>query len=59
MKAIEDLDKEITIIIIAHRLSTLKNCDQILRFQDNHSTQIVSYEELIKLNINFKDENSV
>ena len=55
MRAIHSLDKEITVIIIAHRLTTLKNCDQILRFDDNHSTQILSYEELIKLKINIED----
>lgn len=52
MKAINSLDKKITVIIIAHRLTTLKNCDHILRFEGNYSTQILSYEELIKLNIN-------
>lgn len=52
MNAIESFSKEITVIIIAHRLTTLKNCDQILRFEGNHSIQILSYEELIKLDIN-------
>ena len=55
MKAIDSLDKKITVIIIAHRLTTLKNCDQILRFHDDHLTQILSYEDLIKLNINTED----
>jgi ATP-binding cassette, subfamily B, bacterial PglK len=55
MRAIHSLDKKITVIIIAHRLTTLKNCDQILRFDENHSTQILSYEELTKLNINIED----
>ena len=30
MQSINNLNKEITIIFIAHRLSTLKNCDQII-----------------------------
>ena len=30
MESINNLDKEITIIFIAHRLSTLENCDQIV-----------------------------
>jgi ATP-binding cassette subfamily B protein len=30
MKAIEALDKEITIIMIAHRVTTLNGCDQII-----------------------------
>ena len=59
MKAIESLDKDITVIIIAHRLTTLKNCDQILRFQDNHSIQTLSYEELLKDNTNIGNKNSV
>ena len=55
MRAIDSLDNKITVIIIAHRLTTLKNCDQILRFDDNHSTQILSYEELISSNIHIED----
>tara|TARA_B100000787_G_scaffold57878_1_gene42167 strand:+ start:2973 stop:4748 length:1776 start_codon:yes stop_codon:yes gene_type:complete len=57
MNAIEGFDEEITVIIIAHRLTTLKNCDQILRFQGNHSTQIINYDELLKLNINTEEKN--
>jgi ATP-binding cassette subfamily B protein len=30
MDAIESLDKDLTILIIAHRISTLKNCTQIV-----------------------------
>ena len=30
MQSINNLDKEITVIFIAHRLSTLENCDQII-----------------------------
>jgi len=30
MKAIEELDYDVTLIIIAHRISTLKNCSRIL-----------------------------
>lgn len=59
MQSIENLDKEITVIIVAHRLTTLKNCDQIIRFQGNHSIQILSYEELLKLDVNTKDKNSI
>ena len=30
MSSISDLDKEITVIFITHRLSTLENCNQII-----------------------------
>ena len=30
MKAIEELSNDVTLIIIAHRITTLKNCSRIL-----------------------------
>ena len=33
MQAIESLSKDLTLLIIAHRLSTLKNCDVIVKFE--------------------------
>ena len=32
MKSIENMDDDITVLIIAHRLTTLKNCDKIIKF---------------------------
>lgn len=41
--AIENLKKDLTIIMIAHRLTTLKNCDKIIKiFEDNNITTISS-----------------
>lgn len=37
MRAIERLDRELTILIIAHRLSTLDGCDFVVRLQDGHA----------------------
>ncbi len=34
MKAIDALDRSMIVIIVAHRLSTLKNCDYQLKFED-------------------------
>ena len=34
MTSLNDLSEEITIIEIAHRISTLKNCDRIIRIED-------------------------
>ena len=34
MDALENLDKNMTVILIAHRLNTIKNCDIIYRFEN-------------------------
>jgi ATP-binding cassette, subfamily B, bacterial PglK len=47
MKAIEDLSKEITVLIIAHRLTTLKGCDKIVKLDKNHTVHVGSYQEMI------------
>jgi ATP-binding cassette subfamily B protein len=36
-----------TVLIIAHRLTTLKHCNRILVFQDGHIYESGSYEELV------------
>ena len=47
IKAIEDLDKEITVLIIAHRLTTLKGCDKIVKLDKNHTAHAGNYQEMI------------
>jgi ATP-binding cassette, subfamily B, bacterial PglK len=47
IKAIGDLGKEITVLIIAHRLTTLKGCDKILKLDQNHTVHVGSYQEMI------------
>ena len=46
MQAIEGLGKEITVLIIAHRLTTLKGCDKIVKLDENHTVHVVSYQEI-------------
>jgi len=48
MNAIEGLSKEITLLIIAHRITTLKNCTQIIEMCDGEIIQIGSYQEIFK-----------
>ena len=48
MNAIESNDSKKTILIIAHRLSTLRKCDQIVQFSENGEIVIGSYNELIE-----------
>ncbi len=40
MKTIEQLDKDLTILIIAHRLSTLKSCDRIIKIENGKVVDI-------------------
>ena len=47
MGAIENLDRDLTILIIAHRLSTLKNCDTIVRLDHGKIEVQCTYEQLI------------
>ena len=47
MSAIKNLDKDITIIIIAHRLSTVKNCDTIFLLDEGNLKAQGTYEELV------------
>jgi ATP-binding cassette subfamily B protein len=46
MQAIEGLNKNLTLIIIAHRLSTLRNCNQIIELKNGEIDCVGSYEEL-------------
>ena len=53
MDAINNLGKNITIILIAHRLSTVKKCDKIFLLEDGKLIKEGTSEELIKDNNNF------
>jgi len=46
MREIYKLDKNITILIIAHRLSALKKCDQVVKLE-NGIIQKGSYQEIV------------
>jgi len=56
MDAVNNLSKgkDITIIIIAHRLSTVKKCDQIFLLEKGQLKNQGTFEELIKVNENFR-----
>lgn len=47
MRAIKDIDKEITVLIIAHRVTTLKECDLIVKLNRDFTVNIGSYQEMI------------
>jgi ATP-binding cassette subfamily B protein len=47
MQAIESLSKELTILIIAHRLTTLKSCTQIVELGESKIKRIGSYQQIV------------
>ena len=47
MQAIEGLSQDLTLLIIAHRLTTLKNCTQIVELGDGSIKRVGSYQEIV------------
>ena len=48
MSTIEDLSRDFTIVIIAHRLSTLQHCDTIVELESGRLKEKVTFEQLLK-----------
>jgi len=48
MHAIESLGDELTILMVAHRLTTLKNCDTIIELADGGIKKSGSFDEIIR-----------
>jgi ABC-type multidrug transport system fused ATPase/permease subunit len=59
MEAIKNLANKKTIILIAHRLSTVKNCDNIFILNSGEIKGQGTYEQLIKSNPEFKKLSEV
>ena len=49
MKAVEELTKEKTVIMIAHRLKTVRNADQIIVLDNGKIAEQGKHEDLVKL----------
>jgi ATP-binding cassette subfamily B protein len=47
MQAIESLSKDLTLLIIAHRLTTLKNCTQIVELGAGGIKRVGSYQDVV------------
>ena len=48
MESIKSLEKELTILIIAHRLTTLLNCDRIIELNNGRIVFSGSYNDLLE-----------
>ena len=47
MDAIDNLENDLTIIMVAHRLSTLRNCNKIFEFKENNIIVHENYKSII------------
>jgi ATP-binding cassette subfamily B protein len=47
MSAINSLGNDITILMVAHRLSTLRDCTQVVELQDGMLKRIGTYQEIV------------
>ena len=54
MEAVNNIGNDITIIMIAHRLSTVKECDTIFLLDKGELKAKGSFQELIKDNDYFR-----
>jgi len=54
IRAVEELKGERTILMIAHRLSTVENCDRIVLLEQGVIEAIGTYDELIKASPEFR-----
>jgi len=53
MDAVNNLSKDITIILIAHRINTVKNCDIIYKLEKGQLLTQGKFEQLFNDNKNF------
>ena len=58
MAAIERLRGRHTIILVAHRLTTVRTCDRIVFLQDGQVNGVASYDELRETNVAFRQMSS-
>lgn len=54
MKALEHLSEQKTLIIIAHRLSTVRNCDSLYFLKNGEVNDSGTYEELVEKSSEFR-----
>lgn len=54
MEAIEGLDRNLTVLIVAHRLSTVKQCDRIIELGGGRIVQQGSFDHLLEHSASFR-----
>jgi ATP-binding cassette, subfamily B, bacterial PglK len=54
MESIKELDQNFTVLIIAHRLSTLQDCDSIIELENGSVKAKGTFEELLETSASFR-----
>ena len=55
MDAIDGFDRNLTVLLIAHRLSTVKRCDSIVELAQGRVKAQGSYDQLIERSSTFRN----
>jgi ABC-type multidrug transport system fused ATPase/permease subunit len=55
MEAVTNLSSRVTLILIAHRLTTVKNCDQVFLLEQGRLAALGTYDQLITANDSFRN----
>ena len=59
VNSINDLDEDITVILIAHRLSSIRDADQVVYLEDGEIKAVGTFDEVRKLVSNFDHQASL
>lgn len=59
MDAIDELNRDLTILMIAHRLTTVRHCDIIVELERGMAVGMGTYEELLKSSSSFRSMATV
>jgi len=55
MDTIEELNRDLTILLVAHRLTTVRRCDSIVELDHGHVVAQGTYEQLIERSSSFRN----
>lgn len=58
MEAIKKLDKEITVIIVAHRLTTLQSCTHIVDLSEGQIKRSGSYHDIVEQKVSRNEDST-
>jgi ABC-type multidrug transport system fused ATPase/permease subunit len=56
MREINSLRGKVAVVVVAHRLSTIRNVDSILYLEDGRASKLTSWDVLYKENLNFRTQ---